>query len=163
MVRSRWWLWMALVAVGTSALAAAPSEMSVQVKNGQLRASPSFLGKVIDPVAYGDRVTVVQQQGDWIKIGAPGGKTGWIHQSALTPKRIVVKAGSGDVQTGASGSELALAGKGFNSDVEAEFKANNQDVDFTWVDKMEKMKVSAEESAAFLKQGGVSPAKGGGQ
>ncbi len=140
---------------------AGTTQMSVQVRNGQVRATPSFLGSIVAPVAYGERVTVVQTQGEWMKVSTTGGKTGWIHNSALSKKTIVMKAGDQNVQTGASGDELALAGKGFNSDVEAQFKANNKDVDFTWVDKMEKMKVSPEESAAFLKEGGLKPSEGG--
>jgi hypothetical protein len=46
----------------------------------------------------------------------PVRKTGWLHQSALTKKTISMKAGGQDVATAASGDELALAGKGFNSD-----------------------------------------------
>jgi len=34
---------------------AAEEEMHVQVKNGQLRDAPSFLGKLVAPVAYGER------------------------------------------------------------------------------------------------------------
>ncbi|MFH0880636.1 MAG: hypothetical protein V2A34_13050, partial [Lentisphaerota bacterium] len=66
---------------------------------------------------------------------------------------------SEDVRTGASGEELALAGKGFNSDVEAEFKSQNKNVDFTWVDKMEKMKETPDELISFLKEGQVNPGK----
>ena len=131
--------------------------MSVQVKNGQLRSTPSFMGQLVGSVAYGTRVEVVQQQGAWMKVQDAQSRTGWIHQSALTKQRISMSAGSGTAQTGASGEELALAGKGFNSDVEAEFKSKNKNIDFTWVDKMEKMKVTPQESAAFLKEGGVRP------
>jgi SH3-like domain-containing protein len=104
----------------------------------------------------------VEEQGEWNKVSAPGGKTGWIHSSALTRKRIVMKAGAENVETAASGQELALANKGFNSDVEAQFKSQNKDLDFTWVDKMAKIKVTPEQAQAFLKAGDVAP-KGGGQ
>ena len=72
-----------------------------------------------------------------------------------------MKAGGQNAQTGASGDELALAGKGFNYDVEADFKAKNQNVNFTWVDKMEKIKVPAASMQQFLKDGGIQPAEGG--
>ena len=41
--------------------------------------------------------------------------TGWVHSSALTTKTIVLQAGKANVKTGASNSELSLAGKGFNA------------------------------------------------
>ena len=137
--------------------------MSVQVRNGQVRATPSFLGQVVAPVNYGDQVDIVLQQGPWMQVKTLGGKTGWIHQSALSAKKIVMNAGDQDVKTGASGDELALAGKGFNSDVEAAFKKENKSIDFTWVDKMEKMKADPEEITEFLKEGAVAPAEGGAQ
>ena len=157
------WLSLGLIAVTAAALAAGPIAMSVQVKNGQLRETPSFLGKLIVPLNYGDRLQVIEQQGDWSKVTAPGGQTGWIHTSALTKKKIAMSAGGQNAQTGASGDELALAGKGFNSTVEADFKAKNQNIDFTWVDKMEKIKVAPESMEQFLKEGGIQTAQGGKQ
>jgi uncharacterized protein YgiM (DUF1202 family) len=155
------WLGLGLIVLAGTAFAAAPVTMSVQVKSGQVVATPSFLGKVVTKVNYGDRLQVIEQQGDWSKVTATDGQSGWIHTSALSKKKIAMKAGGQDAQTGASGDELALAGKGFNSDVEADFKAKNGNVDFTWVDKMEKIKVNPESMQQFLKDGGIQPAEGG--
>lgn len=135
--------------------------MSVQVKNAQLRATPSFLGQLVAPLNYGDRVQVIEKQGDWSKATAPGGQTGWIHSSALSKKNFSMKAGGANAQSSASADEVALAGKGFNSTVEADFKNKNQSIDFTWVDKMGKFVVPAESMQKFLKDGGVTPSEGG--
>jgi hypothetical protein len=140
---------------------AALGVMSVQVKNGQLRSSPSFLASPVAPVAYCDQVELLQQQGDWMEVNAPGAKKGWIHQSALTKKKMSMGAGGKDPALGASGDEVALAGKGFNADVEKKFRADHRSTDFMWVDKMELMKVSPEEMVAFLRDGGVKPQAGG--
>jgi uncharacterized protein YgiM (DUF1202 family) len=160
---SKYWFSLALTAIAAVAFAATPIAMSVQIKNGQLRATPSFLGQLVAPVNYGDRLQVLEVQGDWSKVTAPDGKSGWIHTSALTTKKVVLKAGSDTVQSGASGDELALAGKGFNSDVEANFKAKNRNIDFTWVDKMEKIKVAPQAMQKFLTEGGIQPVEGGKQ
>jgi SH3-like domain-containing protein len=159
--QSKRWLNLGLIMMVSATLAGEPIPMSVQVKSGQVLATPSFLGTVITQVNYGDRLPVLEQQGDWSKVTAPDGKSGWIHSSALTKKKISMKAGSQNAQTGASGDELALAGKGFNSDVEADFKAKNRNVDFTWVNKMEQIKVSPTSMQQFLKDGGIQPAEGG--
>jgi SH3-like domain-containing protein len=159
--RSKLWFSLGLIVIATVSLADGPVTLSVQVKSGQVRATPSFLGQVIAPLNYGDRLQVLETQGDWSKVTAPGGQTGWVHSSALTKKKIAMKAGSQNTQTAASGDELALAGKGFNSDVEADFKAKNRNVDFTWVDKMEKIKVSPGSKQRFLEEGGIQPAEGG--
>ena len=84
-----------------------------------------------------------------------------MHTSALTTKNIVLTAGTANVQTSATGGEIALAGKGFSEEVEKQYKSQNKNVDFTWVDRMENFKVTPEEMQAFLKQGQVVPAAGG--
>ena len=155
------WLGSVLVAVAASAFAVGAVVMSVQVKNGQIRVNPSFLSPVVAPLNYGDRVQVLETKSEWMNVTGPGGKSGWVHSSALTKKQIAMTSGSQNVQTGASGDELALASKGFNSDVEADFKSKNKGVDFAWVDRMEKYEFSAEAMADFLKKGQVSASAGG--
>lgn len=135
-------------------------QMCVQVKEGQLRSTPSFLGAVVGPVSYGERVETVQKQGDWVDVKSSRNLTGWIHQSALTTKQIVLNA-SGQARTGASDKEVALAGKGFNADVEAQYRRNNAGVDFAWVDRMETMTVSRDQMISFLDEGKVRPSEGG--
>lgn len=149
--------WMLFLALAGPLAAAAAEQMSVQVQNAQLRADASFLGKLTASVPYGTRVTILQARGDWRQVQEPAGKTGWLHQSALTKKTISMKAGGQDVAAAASGDELALAGKGFNSDVEADFKNKNKDIDFTWIDRMGKFKVTMDEITRFLNEGQVKP------
>jgi len=160
MKRMRRWLLVLLPVLAAVAAWAATQMLSVQVREGQLRERPSFLGKVITDVEYGDRMTVLSTQGGWTKVRKGNGKTGWIHTSALTEKKVVMKAGDIDAATAASGEELALAGKGFNDEVEAEFKSNNPDVDYTWVDRMERIVVSIDESIDFLEDGSLEPTGG---
>ena len=136
--------------------------MSVQVKEAQLRTTPSFLGKIVANVSYGDRVQIIQDQGNWKKVAA-GAVQGWMHTAALTVKTIVLKAGGQDVRTSATGGELALAGKGFNEQVEKQYQNENPKIDYTWVNRMEKFEIPSEQMVAFLKQGNVVPAKGGAQ
>ena len=143
----------ALVATG----AWAAKEMSVQVRDGQLRNRASFLGTVTATVAYGDRVTVNQTQAGWCEVATASGASGWIHESALTPKRVVLSSGTEDARAQSVGSEeVALAGKGFSKEVEAEYKKQNKDIDYTWVDWMGKQTVPPEQLVQFLKQGGLA-------
>lgn len=138
----------------------AATEMSVQIREGQLRERPSYLGAVVSSVAYGERVSIQRKQGPWQFVAA-GDKEGWIHESALTSKRIQFEAGEVDVAGAASQEEMALASKGFSAEVEDEFRAQHTDIDFTWVDRMEKMGASIERLSAFLRDGGVTPLEGG--
>jgi hypothetical protein len=152
------------LAVVLAATAATGMElMSVQVREGQLRATPSFLGKVVVNVPYGARVGVEKRRGDWFRVSLPAGPgAGWIHSSALTERNVQMAAGAADVSAAATGDELALAGKGFNQQVEQEFRAENPNMDFTWVDRMETWDMPAGEMAKFLREGNLM-ADGGAQ
>ena len=150
---------LAVVTVSTVMMASAAT-MSVQVKDAPVRATPSFVGKVVSTLAYGDQVEVQQTQGAWSKV-ARAGVSGWMHTSALSSRKIVLAAGQEQAKVAASGDELALAGKGFNSDVEAQFKAGHKDIDFTWINRMEKIKIPSSEMQGFLEDGDVMPKEGG--
>jgi SH3-like domain-containing protein len=142
----------------------AQKTLSVQVREGQLRATPSFLGKMVAQAAYGERVNLVEDRGAWKKVSMRAGKLqGWMHTSALTTKRIVLKAGQTTVQTGATKDELALAGKGFNEQVEAAFKNKNKNLDYTWVNRMEAFTVSSDQMRNFLAKGNLVPSAEGGK
>jgi hypothetical protein len=145
----------------------APAEakklMSVQVKEAQLRSEPSFLGKIVTTVTYAKQVEVVGEKGDWKNVVVPDTSTkGWMHVSALTKKTILLKAGAEDLKKAASSDEIALAGKGFNQDVEDAFKEENSSVDYDAVDQMEKIVASHPDIEQFLAVGELSP-EGGAQ
>lgn len=134
--------------------------MSVQVQEGQLRATPSFLGAVVARLPYGMAVEAQPAQNGWMPVQTAQGQQGWMHASALTTQKIVMAAGGGSAQTGASSDELALAGKGFNSDVESEFKKQNPNINFAAVDHMLKIKIEPREMQKFLDDGHIKPAGG---
>ncbi len=154
-----------LLVVAAGWAAAAAKQMSVTVQSTAVRATPGYLGKVLGTLAYGDRVTLLDQPASapkgWVKVAGPDGKLqGWVNLSALTEKRIVLASTQG-VQQSASSGDVALAGKGFNSDVEAQYK-EEQKLDYTWVDRMQAFAVSPQEVSAFLARGGLSE-QGGAQ
>lgn len=128
-------------------------EMSVQVKQCQLRSKPTFLGKIITRLDYGDRVEVEQEENSWARVSSSGKNDGWVHISALTEKEIRLNPNSQDIKEAASNDEIALAGKGFNKEVEEKFKQENRNIDFTWIDKMEKIVISQDAIQDFVNQG----------
>jgi uncharacterized protein YgiM (DUF1202 family) len=146
-----------LMSLGIALLAPAllAATMHVQVRNGQVRERPSFMGRIVANLAYGQTVDAVATQGDWTQVRLANGQSGWMSNSTLTTKHITVKQTTGAVQTGASADDLALAGKGFSADIEAEFKKQNRNISFAPVDKMEKMKASPVQIQAFIAQGGL--------
>jgi hypothetical protein len=140
---------------------AAENLMSIQIKKGQLRATPSFLGKIVAELNYAERVAVLEKKETWFRVRASAKNAeGWLHASALTSKKIILRPGATDVSQAASSDELALAGKGFSEQVEGEFKTRNPQLDYAWINQMEQMVVSQDQIEQFIKDGKLSP-KGG--
>jgi SH3-like domain-containing protein len=139
-----------LLAVCAGAVLAAP--MSIQVRNAKVRATPSQLGAVIATVDYGAQVQTGTPEKGWYPVTTADGKTGWLHESALSKKPIAMRSGTTDAATGASSDEVALAGKGFNEQVEAKLRKEGR-LDYTWVDRMSAFHVDANEISRFLREG----------
>lgn len=146
------WLFLVSVMLLFSISDASAQILSVQVKKGFLKAAPSFLAKNIAVLAYGDRVTRLHQDGDWLKVTSSRAQ-GWMHTSALTDKKITLRSGSSRASTGVSSDEVMLAGKGFNAQVESEYRTKNPKLRFDLVDTMERYTVSPESERRFAEQG----------
>lgn len=146
-----------LLALG---LWAAGAEAIVQVKETILRDQPSFTGKTLGVLKYGAKVSVLEEKSGWARVSAEAGKLqGWVHGSSITKKAVALSSQGGS-GTGASSSEVSLAGKGFNAQVEAQYRSQNAALDFATIDAMEKIRFKPEELKAFLADGGILP-KGG--
>lgn len=160
MTKARFFIAACLLLCVAAVFAADLKQRSVTVKETQVRDKPSYLGKVLGPLFYGDRVTILAQpagapQG-WLKVAGPDNKLqGWVNASALTPTDIALKSGSETVSQTASSGDVALAGKGFNADVEAQYK-QDQKLDYTWVDRMEGFQIDPQQVSLFLDQGGLT-------
>jgi hypothetical protein len=135
----------------------APQLMSVTVKEVPVRDRASFAGKVVGTLAYADRVTVEETKGDWVKVSFAPKKiaSAWMPKSALQTQAIALKAGDKAVGTSASSGEVALAGKGFNEEVESEYRKDKK-LNYGAVDDMEAYSVAPDSVAQFAKDGGLS-------
>lgn len=143
-----------ILLIAVASFAEKSKMMSVQVKSSEVRGKPSFLAKIVARLSYGDRVEMLESRGAWIRVGlVTDDKEGWMHSAALTKKTIILRPGAEDVNFAASSDEIALAGKGFNKQVEGEFRARNPDIDFTWIDRMERVQVTHGQMQLFLEEG----------
>jgi len=137
------------------------SPMSVQVKETQARDKPSYLGKVVAVIRYGDKVNTEKLQSGWYQIVLPDGSGhGWVQSSALIKKKIMLNAGDTDVKKYASSDDVVLAGKGFNKQVEDQYK-DEKNLDFSLVDQMEKIFIPVDEMEEFLQNGRLNSMEGG--
>jgi len=120
----------------------------ISSKSADLKSSTGFFANTTGSLQMGTKVTVLQVNGNWAQVSstANASMSGWTALSNLSSRQIVSSG------TGASASEIALAGKGFNQEVENSYKANGS-LDYTGVDKTEAIKVSRDELYKFVTDG----------
>ena len=126
------------------------NKMYISVEKSSLKSSTSFFAKETGNVFYGDTVIILQEKDNWTKVRLESNSSvsGWINNSSLTKKKIVLSTNKVSVST----NELALAGKGFNAEIEAEYKKNGK-VNYAAVDRLEKNLVSFDTVFEFMEAG----------
>ena len=138
-----------LAIAGASGQALVGKTMYVATKTAQIKSSTGFFARSRGALAYGDPVTVLREQGAWVEIRSTSpGISGWMKSAGLTSRRIT--AGSGSTST--SANELALAGKGFNEEVEKSYQ-DEKNLDYSALNALEALEVSEDELYVFLKEG----------
>lgn len=152
---------MILVALGADEQ---PRVVYVQVENSVLREKPGYLSKLVadggQPAVfgYGTQLPVAEVQGSWLRV-ARGSVKGWIHESAVSTKRI--QLAKGPLQRSAvSEEEVLIAGKGFSKEVEDEYRKGHVSLRYDAVDAMERRVFSLDMLARFLEEGAVIPVGG---
>ena len=129
-----------------------------------LKETPSPFGAVVGTIEAGENVQVLERSGAWERIAAPNGAAlGWVHSSAVTRQTVGLLPGPltgsqgtlENPQVDATSDELALAGRGFNSDIESSFQESETQLPFDQIDAMEATVVSVEQARTFLIEGGL--------
>ena len=133
-----------------SVFAKTGTKMYVKVEEAVLKESPSFWGKNGASVFYGEEVVILEEKNSWKKVQLviDSSVSGWISESSLTKKKIVA---SGN-RVSASTEELALAGKGFTAEIEAEYK-KQASLNYDAVDKLETNLISFDRVLDFMAAG----------
>jgi hypothetical protein len=141
-----------LAAAGfASAQIARGGTLYVAVKTVTLKSSTGFFASNRGTLNYGDRVTVLQVNGKFVEVqNANSTLTGWTASANLSARQIV----SGNENT-LSARETALAGKGFNEEVENAYKSKG-DLNYADVDRVEAIKVTETDLRRFLEEGHLS-------
>lgn len=137
----------------TTSLAAAETARVVTKENA-IRADAKFFAPVKATVRYQDTLTVIARRGDWFQVKFRGVE-GFIHKSALEEKSFSLGSLSGK-KGGASSDEVALAGKGFNPQVEASYREGHPELDFRSVDQVGRYQVPTAELENFIVTGGLN-------
>ena len=122
----------------------------VAIDPAPLKAKPAASSKKIGSIEYASAVLVLKEEKSWVYVQLVGDKSveGWLPASALTSKKIKDKANA----TSANADEIALAGKGFNSTIEAVY-AEQYELNFDIVDYIESLGVDQDDAIAFAQAG----------
>ena len=140
--------WGAAILAAASLFAKEGDSRYVAVQNAEVRASASSFAKKTGSLSYAEEVLIVSEGKGWTEVKSknkPNVK-GWISTASLSKRKIVSSSFS------ASANELALAGKGFNDEVEDEYKKTGES-NYSEVDAMEKQSVSRDEVRKFMNDG----------
>ncbi len=127
---------------------------TVQVREASLYEKPSAISKFLGKLEYGAQLTVLATQPGWVQVKSDQG-TGWLRDQTVTTKKLDLKSGS--QTSGASATEVSLAGRGFSEEVEKGYKDKNPQLDYADIDKMEAQGIDEAALVTFLQDGGVVP------
>jgi hypothetical protein len=120
----------------------------VSAKKADIKSSTGFFAGTRGTLTLGAEVSVLQVNGKWAEVRSAENTSlsGWMTASNLSARRIVSSG------TTASASEVALAAKGFNQEVEDAFKTSG-DLNYADVDKTEAITISQDELYKFVTEG----------
>jgi len=151
------WLFLLVVLLVQGLLlpAMAADPWRIVVQTSPLRQSPQVFGKIISTLGYGTPVDILAEQAGWLQVKVSG-ERGWVHRTAVARRAMTLNAGKKPVDVAASKSELSLAGKGFNQQVEKAYREKNAQLDYAWVDRMALLTVDEEQLRQFVVEGQLS-------
>ncbi len=149
------------LAIALVACAVMAKTVTVKVKETKVRKDPKFYALVIATVSQGNKLETIEEKDAWLKVGLASGAEGWLHESAVEVKRFDLTGGTGVSSEEATEDEVALAGKGFNEEVEREYRQERPELDYSAVDQLTKVAVSPASMERFLREGRLGEFGGG--
>ena len=133
----------------------------VKIQSTSLRKEPKFFASAVAALKAGDTLEKLASQDGWYQVKTSAGVVGWIHSSAVEVKKFNLLAMDKSMKTQASASEVALAGKGFNKQVEDNYKSKHGEANFAAVDRMLKISIQPSDVEGFIKNGKLGESGGG--
>ncbi|GHU26307.1 hypothetical protein FACS1894164_17250 [Spirochaetia bacterium] len=135
-----------LIAGTLSAQTQNGTTLYVALKSAAVKSGTGIIASTVATLALGDSVTLLQDKGKWMEVRTAANRTGWITSVSLTSKRVVNSTRT------ATAEDLALAGKGFSSDIETQYGKDSK-VNFTLIDQLEKQNISNTDVYNFIVEG----------
>lgn len=127
--------------------------LTVTRKTTKLRSQKRSFAPAVADLKEGDKLAFQNKDGAWLAVKF-GAQAGWIHTTDVSTNPDVRLSGQGVRET-YSTSETAAARKGFNPQVEKNYRQNNPNLEqaFRLVDRIQERAVPEAELRAFLRDG----------
>jgi hypothetical protein len=129
--------------------------VSVMVRMAKLRLVANHWSTAVEDLPFGTELRLIGQSGAWTEVETAAGKHGFIQTAATSTRKIVLVAGPGVDKPAMGSTDVVLAGKGFNSDVEDLYQDQMPDLDMAFIDRWEHEVPSDAELESFLIDGGL--------
>lgn len=131
----------------------AAESVIVRIQSTSLRKEPKFYSTSLVTLKAGTVLEKISAQSGWVQVKTSSGVIGWIHSSAVEARKLKLASVDKKMSMQASADEVALAGKGFNKQVEDSYKAKHKDADFAAVDRMLTITIPVSQVESFVKKG----------
>ena len=132
----------------------------VEVSSAKLRQQPKHWAPGSVELPYGTALSELSREAGWLRVRTGAGQEGFVHESAITSRKIVLSAAGAGANVRPDDSDVVLAGKGFSKELEGGLAGSRKDLNFTQVDALQKNHISDGELFKFIKLGKLN--EGGG-
>lgn len=131
------------------------STVTVTRKTTKLRAQKKTFAAAVAELREGDKLKVEKKDGAWLAVTL-GTTRGFVHETDVSTNPEVRLSGQG-VRENYSASETSAARKGFNPQVEQQYRSTNPNLEqgFRLVDQLQARAVPEDDVRAFLHGGGL--------
>jgi hypothetical protein len=134
---------------------ASAETLFVQVSATKLRSAPQAWASGIEDLSYGAALDVVEENSGWYKVRAGDAHEGYIHGSAVSKRKIVLRSEQKSVaDLAVDEASVSLAGKGFGTNIEATYTKSAKDSNYEAVNRIQSApRVPDAKIASFVKDG----------
>jgi hypothetical protein len=129
--------------------------LTVTRKTTKLRAQKKVFAPAVAELHEGDKLVFQSRDGAWLSVKQDQ-LAGWLHETDVSKNPDVRLSGEG-VRENYSASETSAARKGFNPQVEKDYRGKNPNLEaaFQIVDKLQARATPEAEVRTFLVEGGL--------
>jgi hypothetical protein len=146
--------WVILLALCLISSVAAAATVKVITQEAMIRKDKRFFSPPLVRAPFGAALQELGREGDWFRVNYQG-KEGWIHKSAVQEQKFQLSSLAGGQAEEASRDEVALAGKGFNPEVEKAFRDKNPKMRYDLVNQVQAYRVEEQRLQAFIRAGNL--------